>query len=303
MSVRQAGIGIRGVAWVVVAALVSIGLSPAQGEAQYSRAHAEALANAHDVNGLVAYLEAWTKAEPNNDEAWYLLGAEYGSKYYGLGLQRPRDAYAALHRAVALNPHRPEPWNVLGMITPELGLWDECIDALKHAIAEAPARINYHTSLAACYSHGRQFPAALETLRSAEPYATTEQHWLLLANSYSQVGAASAEQEAFKRAEAADRKALELNPRNGSTWTSLGVALAAQGRGRNAFDAYQQGSRLGDKTAAQYYQGLQNDLQYCQNFSRSPSVNIATLEVYNRICSKFFNSGYGLTQYHVEVKP
>jgi cytochrome c-type biogenesis protein CcmH/NrfG len=295
--------GTRGVAWAVLAALVATALSPAWGEAQYSRARAEALGNAHDTNGLLAYLKAWTDAEPKNDEPWYLLGATYGSKHYQLGLQRPKDAYTALHRAVALNPHRPESWHVLGMITPELGLWDECVDALKHAVAEAPSRINYHTSLAACHSHQRQFPSALQALGSAEPYARTEQDWLQISNSYTQVGAASAEQEAFKRAEAADRKALQLNPRNGSTWTSLGNALAAQGQGRSAFDAYLQGSRLGDKTAAQYYQQLQSDLQYCQNFSRSPSVDIATLEVYNRICSKFFNSGYGLTHYHVERKP
>jgi hypothetical protein len=75
------------------------------------------------------------------------------------------------------------------MITPELGLWDECVDALKRAVAEAPSRINYHASLAACLSHQRQFPAALKALESAEPYAKMEQHWLLLSHSYSQVGA------------------------------------------------------------------------------------------------------------------
>src|SRR5262249_31174813 len=93
---------------------------PARGPGQSRRAQAQALINTKNWNRVLAYGQAWTRAEPRNRDAWFLVGRAYGSKYYHIGLERPADAAPAFEHMVALDPQWPDGWHALGVIQQEL---------------------------------------------------------------------------------------------------------------------------------------------------------------------------------------
>ena len=99
----------RGLVVGLVALLVAFAGAPtglAQGG--YSTARAKAYAAVSDWAGLLAYAQAWTRATPNDPEAWYALGRANGSKLYRLGLQRPADALPPTGRRWGSAPSGPK---------------------------------------------------------------------------------------------------------------------------------------------------------------------------------------------------
>jgi tetratricopeptide (TPR) repeat protein len=156
------------------ALLVMTAPATAPADSGYSVPRAKAYARAGDWNGLLAYAKAWTQAAPNDPDGWSSMALAYGSRVYGLGLQRSADAIPAYQRAVALRPTWPEAWYALGMTQQELGQYDESIVAFNHAAEQAPNRPNYWNSLAAsCASSRRRSSREPTTSRTRSTAASS----------------------------------------------------------------------------------------------------------------------------------
>ena len=75
----------------------------------YSLPEAQAYQRRQDWTGLLRYTEGWTKAEPNNSNAWAMM-----SVAYFFGMDRPDLALEPTKRAVALAPNQAGGWTALG---------------------------------------------------------------------------------------------------------------------------------------------------------------------------------------------
>jgi protein O-GlcNAc transferase len=237
----------------VLLVAVAIGLSipacsRAAGQGTYTVAGANALVQKHDWNGLLAYANAWTHADPNDAMGWYYLG-----NTYGMGLHRPADALGAFQHAVALRSTWPEAWNALGFVNIELKHYDEAVTAFTHAAEQAPAKPNYRNNLAAAYSYAGLFSKALTALEDqqrAMSATATDVDWFNLGNGFCSL-------KEFDAAANAYRQALRLNPRYGAAWTNLGTLEGLAGNNQAALTDYQRGASLGDQLGASNYARLQ----------------------------------------------
>ena len=202
---------------------------------------ANALAAAKNGQGLVNYATAWTKAQPNNVDAWAELG-----NAYALLLNRPKDAIAPLQRCVALAPNLAPAWHALGATYVMAGRFADGVNAIKKAIAINPNQPTYYNNLAAAYSGGGAFATALATLDKEKPLAARLNNvnvWYYLGNGYTKLGDSKSAVDAYKRM-------LQLKPNFAEGWTNLGAALQFSGDNAGAKAAYKKGQALGDPLAS-----------------------------------------------------
>jgi tetratricopeptide (TPR) repeat protein len=217
----------------------------------FSDAGAAAYQQKKDWQGLVRYATAWTQAEPNNPVPWGYLGSAYA-----VGLNQPDKAIAPLKRAVALQPSA-ESWHALGATYTMVHQYGDAVDAIKRAIQLNPNQPVYYNNLAAAYSGGGAFKAALAALDQEKPLAqrlNSVNVWWALGNGYAKLGD-------LKNATPAYRQVLQMNPNFAQGWTNLGVALQFTGDVQGAQAAYGRGQALGDPLAGQDAARLQADLR------------------------------------------
>ena len=225
---------------VWIALLLTFGYE-AQAQAQsYSVARGLAYQNAKDWQGLLNYANAWTKAEPNSIDAWGFVGVAYT-----IGLHQPDLAIAPLRRCVTIQPNSAPAWHALGVAYAQSSQNGPAVDAIKRAIQINPNQPTYYNNLAAAYSGGGAWKAALATLDREKPLAqrvNTVNVWYVLGNGYAKLGD-------LPNAIAAYRQVLQLKPNFAQGWTNLGAALQFNGDNRGAKDAYRRGQALGDPLA------------------------------------------------------
>jgi tetratricopeptide (TPR) repeat protein len=196
-----------------ILAVTFVGAISAQAN-DYSAAGASAYVQSKDYQGLLRYATAWSRAEPNNADAWSYLGV-----VYGIYLKQPdklnedADAVGAISHAIKLNPNQP----------------------------------NYYNNLAAAYAEMARWQDAFNTLNDEEPLAERLNNaavWYKLGNGYARLEQARPTVSAYQHA-------IRLNPNLAQAWTNVGTMLQWGGNVQGAENAYVQGSRLGDPLAAQ----------------------------------------------------
>jgi tetratricopeptide (TPR) repeat protein len=276
----------RGLGAGVIAAVLAARAGVAQG--QYSRDQAQQLINTKDWNRVLAYGQAWTRAEPQNSEAWFLVGRAYGSKYYHIGLERPADAAPAFERAAALKPEWPDGWNALAVIQQELGQWDRSAASLERAVKLAPERIKSWDFLCASYIHLHRFEDATRATESQAKQAHTATDWFMVGANYYAIAPYYEPTTSYHRSKDAYTKVVQLDPNNGPAWTNLGTTEQALGDRQAAFRDYAKGAQLNDPGGARNYDALEKDIQACiimrDGFGHRYSASGMELVSYNRKC-------------------
>jgi tetratricopeptide (TPR) repeat protein len=262
---------------------------PAAAQSNYTLGRAQAFAQANDWEGLLAYGQGWSRAEPNNPDAWYSMARAYGSKLYNFGLKRPNDAAPCYQHAVALRPQWPEAWYALGMTQQETGDFNGSIVALNHAVEQAPARTNYWYSLFSSYSHIRKFELAIQALGNLEKNSRTPRDWFLVGSGYSGLAVYYGGTPVYQKARAAYLRSLKMDERQGGTWTNLGTVEQVLGNLGAALDDYQKGARLWGKVGANDYTSLTQDIQACKGWRQRIASNAHPMGLdvvnYNQHCT------------------
>jgi len=235
---------------------LAAGVSTALAQARYSVEGANRFVNAKDWNGLARYATAWTKAEPNNPVAWYYLGNNYAT-----GLQQPEAAIPAFQQVVRLDPNRHGAWQTLGVQFMKVKRFEEAVNAFKRATAIEPRKPNYWNNLAAAYRETHQFELAVAALDSnmqlGAPHGTWED-WHNLGTAYRNLGLMwGNERDRQNKAVIAFRRSLQLNPRNGEGWNSLGATYQTLSNYDEALRCYKQAEALGNTYARKNYDDLQ----------------------------------------------
>jgi tetratricopeptide (TPR) repeat protein len=276
----------------LVAFLVALLAGSPAGQARFSQAGAQAIINTQDWNRLLAYGQAWAKAEPNNATAWYTIARAYGSKYYKIGLARPADAIVAYQHVVHLNPQWVEAWNALGITYQELGQWRESVAALERATQLAPQRTTYWDFLAASYMHTRQYEQAARAVANLQRHATTAADWFQAGAGYYAVAPYYQPTPMYEKSKAAFMKVVQLQPQNGAAWTNLGTAEQALGNTDAAFSDYQKGARLGNTQGATNNASLAADIQACMIQRRDLTRRVGIIQgmeitSYNNRCARY----------------
>lgn len=248
----------------VLLAVLSVCVMAAAPAFGYSLSEAQVLERNKDWNGALNYGLAWTRAEPNNSNAWGIVAIAYY-----IGFNRADLALDPAKHGVALTPKDPGAWTLLGFIYKKLNRYPEEVDALRHPVDLVPQRANFWNNLASAYADAGNYPQVLKTLEQQAQLAGPHQNyvdWYNLGNGFLVV----AESGFYKgtalgrdprvvvqEAVSAYRQSLRLNQRYAMAWTNLGVAEEILGAGQNALNDYQRAASLGDQLGRQNYTQLQ----------------------------------------------
>jgi predicted Zn-dependent protease len=217
---------------VTIAATVTAALA----QDEYSLAGANPYVARKDWSGLLAYTQAWTRANPSDPMAWYYMG-----QTYGYGFNQPAQAVTAFRRAVALREQWPEAWHALGFSYVQARHYNEGINAVRRAISQAPDRPNYWSTLAQAYAAQGDWSGTLQILHEEQQHMNqaTSYDWFNLGNSYENLGR---RQEAI----AAYNQSLHMNQNYGPAWNNLGVAEQLVGNDTEAMADYKRAGQLGN---------------------------------------------------------
>ena len=264
---------------------------PVVAQTRFSQADAQAIINTRDWNRLLAYGQAWSRAEPNNATAWYVIARAYGSKNYNIGLGRPAEAVTAYQKVVQLNPQWVEAWNALGITYQEVGQWRESVVALERATQLAPERTTYWDFLCASYMHTHQFQLAAQAVDNLSRYAKTSRDWFQAGAGYSAVGPYYEPTQMYQKSKSAFQRVVQMDPQNGAAWTNLGTMEQALGNTNAAFADYRKGAQLGNKQGAINDANLAADIQACMiqrnSFNQGGTFAGAAIVTYNRRCAQY----------------
>jgi predicted O-linked N-acetylglucosamine transferase (SPINDLY family) len=183
-------------------------------------------------------LRALLEADPNQPDAWMLLGIHlYGKGRQGQGIE-------ALQRAVKVGPDHPDAHNNLGVALIQSGRYQEADAAFTRAVELKPEDPSFWMNRGFAFL-SRDLPAeAMPYLARAiqiDP-ARGEAHFHL-GNARRDVGQSDL-------AEASFREAIRLLPKHAEAHNNLAALLIATGRAREALTHLSQASRLGLRTAA-----------------------------------------------------
>jgi tetratricopeptide (TPR) repeat protein len=252
--------------------------SSAYGQGRYSPQQAHSYITANDGYGAVRYASAWTKAEPNNSDAWAALGTAYGT-----GLHQPANAISAFQHFLQLKPDYPPCLNAMGIEYTNLNKFPEAAAAFKQAAEKAQVKPNYWNNLAAAYAAMNQHDLAVEALNSnarlAAPHGSWTD-WYNLGNGYQK-------QMDYQKAIAAYKRALQLNPGSGELWTNLGASEQCVGQWDLALQYYKKGMALGDKLGNQNSVALQNAIADAERRAKQASANGGnSIGIYNAVRDK-----------------
>jgi tetratricopeptide (TPR) repeat protein len=264
-----------------LALLASVFLSQssnASGQDRYSPQQAHAYITANDGNGAVRYASAWTKAEPNNSDAWAALGTAYGA-----GLHQPANAISAFQHFLQLKPDYPPCLNAMGVEYANLNRFPEAAAAFKRAAEKAQIRPNYWNNLAAAHAAMNKHDLALEALNNNARLAASHGFW----TDWYNLGNGYQKQMDYQKAVAAYKRALQLNAGNGELWTNLGASEQCLGQWDLALQYYKKGMELGDKLGNQNYVALQNAIADAERRAKQASASGGnSIGIYNAVRDK-----------------
>ena len=227
-----------------------------QAQGRYSEAGETPFIERKDWRGLLSYVQAWTRAEPDNPLGWYGVGMTYR-----VGFNQPLEAASAFHQVVALNPEWPKAWAQLAA-----------------AYSNIPG---YHNDV-------------LRTLREERQHMgrATGDDWFLLGLDFDKAGSFM-DHEPYREAISAYNQSLTMNAKKAETWNNRGSAQASLGNYTSALSDYQHASQLGLALGTKNYIGLKQALaaqaQANASAASSPRGPVAGFKT----CSVLVGDGHG----------
>ncbi|MBW6484899.1 MAG: serine protease [Syntrophobacterales bacterium] len=196
-----------------------------------------ALEKLMDWQELLDWCLKWTKIEPKNAGAWYVLGLAY---YH---IKRHRDAVNAYRQAVLIDPENADAWNNLGATYGILGRYNDAIDASRQAVRIDPENAGAWNVLGIAYKILERYNDALEAFRQAihiDPDDAVK--WNDIGNAYGLLKRYNDALDAF-------RQSIRIDPEDAGAWAGLGWAYAHLERYNDAIDAYRQSIRIDPENA------------------------------------------------------
>jgi tetratricopeptide (TPR) repeat protein len=164
-------------------------------QGQMALQRADALMRAEDWAGLVSHSEQWSRAQPERDEPWELLGIAYAR------LRDYNSAAEALRHLLARDPGNAKHRAMLADVYLQAQRLGDAADMYKQVVADSPgdARVwnNYGTALMGT-GQVTQAIAALETAVKLDP--SLKQAWNNLGSAYKAKGDSARATAAFANA-------------------------------------------------------------------------------------------------------
>ena len=188
-----------------------------------------------------------TRAEPANALLWIQLAeAQYGAQDY-------ERALAAAEQLLALSPEHADGLLWKGAALSALGRRQEAIEALRAALAGAPASpVLAWLALANTYYALRLFPEAIAAYRQAEKFASHREA------AQDSLGIALTDAGQFDAALQLFEAAKAKQPEDPFVWRQIGFVNAALGRSELAIPALEQSLKLDAKQAKVWHALLES---------------------------------------------
>jgi tetratricopeptide (TPR) repeat protein len=152
-----------------------------------------------DSQGLYRYGLAWTQAEPQNGQAWFVLGKG------AAGLGRDQDAVQAFLRTTQLLPDQGFPYNELAASYSKIGEAQLAIKAIDDGEAKASASFtarDWYVFGNARQTFGQYDRAIADYRKAIAMYPDSDEVWNNLGTAYQKNGNNAAAIDAYKRAAA-----------------------------------------------------------------------------------------------------
>jgi tetratricopeptide (TPR) repeat protein len=204
-------------------------------------ARAAELEEKKDWPGLRDWSLAWTKSEPDNEDAWFSLGEAYYS------LQRYTDAIEAYRQALRINPDDAGTWYNLGVAYGGLQRHSEAIEAYRQSLRIKPDDADTWCNLGAAYGGLQRYSDATEAFREALRIKPD------YANAWCGLGFADHGLQRYSDAIEAYRQALRINPDLALAWYDLGNVYGSLQRYSDAIEAFRQALRIEPDDAKAWY--------------------------------------------------
>ena len=210
-----------------------------------------------------------TQLAPHRGEAWHGLGVTR----YQQG--NPSAAYDALRKAVHLSPHLAEAWFNLAHVADTLGYTLEAHDAAQEALNQARRQGYPESILSGMEQVARALHQAIQRLAEELGLSLhSEEDLRRLRRSYRafQEGIQAAQQGDFATAAAAFQRAVEDGAESARTWGNLGVALLMLRELDRAEAALRRALELNPN-----YTPAQQNLQLLSKVRENPNIELDTL--------------------------
>jgi tetratricopeptide (TPR) repeat protein len=203
--------------------------------------------NRRDWPTAVRLFRQLTRAEPANALLWIQLAeAQYGAQDY-------ERALAAAEQLLALSPEHADGLLWKGAALSALGRRQEAIEALRAALAGAPASpVLAWLALANTYYVLRLFPEAIAAYRQAEKFASHREA------AQDSLGIALKDAGQFDAALQLFEAARAKRPEDPFVWRQIGFVNAALGRSELAIAALEQSLKLDAKQAKVWHALLES---------------------------------------------
>ena len=164
-----------------------------------------------DWQGMLDWCRKWTKSEPKNAEAWYVLGVTY------VHLKRHNDASEAYRQTVRINPKHVHAWYNLGIVYGELKRYNDAIEAYRQTVRINPKHVHAWYKIGNVYGELERYNDAVEayrqTVRIDPKHAKA---WYSLGQAYDSLNRYNDAAEAY-------RQATRVNPKDAEAWNNLGA--------------------------------------------------------------------------------
>ncbi|MBL8425355.1 MAG: tetratricopeptide repeat protein [Candidatus Accumulibacter phosphatis] len=203
--------------------------------------------NRRDWPTAVRLFRQLTRGEPANALLWIQLAeAQYGAQDY-------ERALAAAEQLLALSPEHADGLLWKGAALSALGRRQEAIEALRAALAGAPASpVLAWLALANTYYALRLFPEAIAAYRQAEKFASHREA------AQDSLGIALKDAGQFDAALQLFEAARAKRPEDPFVWRQIGFVNAALGRSELAIAALEQSLKLDAKQAKVWHALLES---------------------------------------------
>jgi tetratricopeptide (TPR) repeat protein len=198
----------------------------------------------NDWPGMLAHTLSWTKAQSDNDQAWFGLGNSYyeNSQY--------TQAIYAFQQTLRINPKFANAWFNLGGTYDRIKQYPQAIDAYRQALRIDPDYASAWNNLGATYSNAKQHPQAVGAFQEAINAFIRLLHlnpedapsWFRLGNLHHNIKQHLQAIDAYKQA-------LVIDPDNADYWNAIGKAYDYSQQRPQAINAYQQALRINPSLA------------------------------------------------------
>jgi tetratricopeptide (TPR) repeat protein len=166
--------------------------------------------------------------DPNNAQAWYLMGAAFEQ------LKQLDDARASLRQATSVNPYHAEAHNHLGVVLAQQAALDDAIGSFRRALELKPGNLEVLNNLGLALLRQDKANEAIAVFQKALELKPDD------AKARHNLNKALREQGHFEELLTSQRQAVGQQPQSAQAHNDLGLTLYEQGRFDDAAAAFRQ---------------------------------------------------------------